>query len=92
MAVTEEDVRKALESVPAPDGAPSLARSSALSSIAVNGGRVIFAIETSPDRAAALEPIRKAAEAAVRTVPGVSDVLVALTADRPAGSAPAPAA
>ncbi|GLK81300.1 Mrp/NBP35 family ATP-binding protein [Methylopila turkensis] len=90
MAVTEDDVRRALGAVPAPDGAGSLAESTALSAISISGGRVIFAIETSPERAGALESVRKAAEAAVRALPGVSDVLVALTADRPAGSAPAP--
>ncbi|GLK55554.1 ATP-binding protein involved in chromosome partitioning [Methylopila capsulata] len=90
MAVTEDDVRRALDAAPAPDGAPSLAQSPALSPISISGGRVIFSIQTTPDRAAALEPVRKAAEAAVRAVPGVTDVLVALTADRPAGSAPPP--
>jgi ATP-binding protein involved in chromosome partitioning len=91
MAVTEDDVRRALKAVPAPDGAPSLADSGALSKIAVMpGGRVIFSIETTPDRAGAVETIRKAAEAAVKAVPGVSDVLVALTAERAPGSAPAP--
>ena len=89
MAATEDDVRRALSAVPAPDGAGSLADSPALSKIAVMGSRVIFSIETTPERAAALEPIRKAAEAAVKAVPGVSDVLVALTAEREAGSAPA---
>jgi ATP-binding protein involved in chromosome partitioning len=91
MAVTEDDVRRALAAVPAPDDAPSLAQSSALSKISVmGGGRVIFSIETTPERAGALESIRRAAEAAVKALPGVSDVLVALTAERAPGSAPAP--
>lgn len=93
MAVTEDDVRRALSAVPAPDDAPSLGQSSALSAISINGGRVIFAIQTTADKAGMLEGVRKAAEAAVKALPGVSDVLVALTADRPAGSGPsAPAA
>lgn len=87
---TEDDVRRALEAVPAPDGAASLAQSDALSKISVMGSRVIFSIETTPDKAGAVEPIRRAAEAAVKAVPGVSDVLVALTAERAPGSAPAP--
>ena len=92
MAVTEDDVRRALAAVPAPDDAPSLGQSAALSNIAVMpGGRVIFSIETTPERAAALESIRRAAEAAVKAVPGVSDVLVALTAEKAPGSAPSPA-
>lgn len=88
---TEDDVRRALAAVPAPDGATSLAESAALSKIAVMGGRVIFSIETTPERAGAVETIRRAAEAAVKALPGVSDVLVALTAERAPGSAPAPA-
>lgn len=90
MAVTEEDVRRALRAVPAPDGAASLADSAALSKIAIMGSRVIFSIETTPERAASVETVRRAAEAAVKAVPGVSDVLVALTAEREPGSAPAP--
>ena len=89
MAASEDDIRRALQAVPAPDGAPNLAESRALSKIAVTGGRVIFSIETSPDRAAMVEPIRRAAEAAVKALPGVSDVLVALTAER-VGGAPQP--
>jgi len=91
MATTEDDVRRALAAVPAPDGAASLAESSSLSNISVMpGGRVIFSIETTPEQAAGAESIRRAAEAAVRALPGVSDVLVALTAERAPGSAPAP--
>ncbi|QZN99468.1 Mrp/NBP35 family ATP-binding protein [Chenggangzhangella methanolivorans] len=87
---TEDDVRRALGAVPAPDGAASLADSPSLSKISVLGSRVIFSIETTPEKAGAIEPIRRAAEAAVKAVPGVSDVLVALTAEREPGSAPAP--
>ncbi|MFC7051565.1 P-loop NTPase [Hansschlegelia quercus] len=88
MAVTEDDIRRALAAVPAPDGAPSLAASSSLSKIAVMGSRVIFSIDVAPEQAAGAETIRRAAEAAVKAVPGVSDVLVALTAERAPGSAP----
>ncbi|HEY0293355.1 MAG TPA: iron-sulfur cluster assembly protein, partial [Hansschlegelia sp.] len=90
MAVTEEDVRRALSAVPAPDGAASLAGSPALSKISVVGGRVIFSIETTAERAGAAETIRRAAEAAVKALPGVSDVLVALTAERAPGSSTPP--
>jgi ATP-binding protein involved in chromosome partitioning len=88
MAVTEDDIRRALAAVPAPDGAPSLAASPALSKIAVMGSRVIFSIDVAPEQAAGAETIRRAAEAAVKAVPGVSDVLVALTAERAPGSPP----
>jgi ATP-binding protein involved in chromosome partitioning len=89
MPVTKEAVREALRGVPAPDGAPSLADSPALSEIAVVGEKVAFAISAPPERAAALESVRRAAERAVKAMPGVAEVMVALTAER-APSRPAP--
>jgi ATP-binding protein involved in chromosome partitioning len=86
--VSREDVLRALQAVPAPDGRGSLADSPAMTDIAIVDGRVSFAILTSPDRAASLETIRSAAEAAVKAVPGVTDALVALTAEKAPGSAP----
>lgn len=91
MAVSRDDVMRALRAVPAPDGRGSLADSPDVSEIVIAGGRVSFAIATTPDKARSLEAIRSAAEAAVRALPGVADALVALTADRPASAAkPAP--
>ncbi len=75
-------IRKALEAVPAPDGAPSLAQSKALSAITVVGSRVAFAITVAAERAEQFDSIRRAAEAAVRTVDGVEEVIVALTAEK----------
>jgi ATP-binding protein involved in chromosome partitioning len=92
MAVSRHDILRALGAVPSPDGRGSLAGSRQLSDIAIHEGRVSFAINTTPERAASLETIRTAAEAAVRAVPGVTEALVALTAERAPGSgAPAPA-
>jgi len=89
MAVSKDEVLRALEAVPAPDGAGSLAQSKALSEISVTDGRVFFAISTTPEKAQTLETLRRSAEAAVRAIPGVGEVLVALTADLPQGSRPA---
>ncbi len=88
MAVTKDDVIRALKAVPAPDGAGSLADSSSLSSIAIAGERVSFFISTTPERAAALEGVRAAAEAAVKSLPDVKQVLVALSAERAGGTPP----
>jgi ATP-binding protein involved in chromosome partitioning len=82
--VTEDDVRRALAAVPAPDGHGTLAGSPALSPIVVAGGRVAFAIITTAEEAPRLVSLRRAAEAAVRTVPGVGEVMVSLTAERAA--------
>ncbi|BCJ90311.1 iron-sulfur cluster carrier protein [Terrihabitans soli] len=89
MTLSRDDILRALAAVPAPDGRGSLADSPQISEIAINDGRVSFAIQTTPDKAKSLETLRAAAEAAVKSVPGVTDVLVALTADRPAGASKA---
>ena len=86
MAVAENDIRRALEKVALPDG-KSLAASDRLTNIVAKDGKVIFAIAIDPAEANAFEPIRQAAERAVRALPGVTQVLVGLTADKPAGSA-----
>jgi ATP-binding protein involved in chromosome partitioning len=89
VAVTREQVLQALATVKVGDG-KSLAASGRLSEILVDPtGRVMFSIAIEPAEAAAIEPVRKAAEAAVKPLPGVSGVFASLTADRPAGKGPA---
>ncbi|HVV92351.1 MAG TPA: Mrp/NBP35 family ATP-binding protein [Hyphomicrobiales bacterium] len=90
MPVSEDDVRRALAAVPAPDGRGTLAASPALSPIVVADGRVAFAILTTPEQAPRLESLRRAAEAAVKALPGVGEVLVSLTAERAAPAARPP--
>ncbi|MBP0573404.1 DUF59 domain-containing protein, partial [Mycobacterium tuberculosis] len=53
-----------LKAVPGPDGSAPLADYSGLSEIVVGNGKVFFSIEVDAARAAALEPMRAAAEAA----------------------------
>jgi ATP-binding protein involved in chromosome partitioning len=48
--------------------------------LVVKNGNVGFSIEVDPDRGAALEPLRKAAEKAAENVPGVLSVTAVLTA------------
>ena len=90
MAVSRDDVMRALGAVPAPDGRGSLADSPQISEIVIADDRVSFAILTTPDKARSLETIRSAAEAAVKAIPGVKDALVALTGERAAGASAAP--
>lgn len=87
---TEQDIRRALASLSGPDGQP-LGASPALG-IAINGGKVYLTITADPAKAAAFEPSRKAAEEAVRKLPGVEAVLVMLTGERPQGAGPGPKA
>ncbi len=86
MAVTRTDILRALELVKLPASGESLSASGRVADILVDGGKVIFAIGIDPTEAEAMEPVRKAAESAVRGIPGVTQVLVGLTADKaPAG-------
>jgi ATP-binding protein involved in chromosome partitioning len=83
---SEKDVLKALEAVPGPDGRTPLPASGALAGVTVQDGKVYLSIATDPQRAAAMEPLRKAAEEAVKRLPGVTSALATLTADRPQGA------
>src|SRR5207244_1289164 len=76
------------------DGEP-LTKSGALSDVVVTDGKVFFSINVDAAAVPRWEPVRKAAEAAVRAVPGVQSAMVALTAERApaaAGARPARAA
>ncbi|MFO1149174.1 MAG: Mrp/NBP35 family ATP-binding protein [Alsobacter sp.] len=83
---SEKDVLKALESVPGPDGRTPLPASGALAGVSVQEGKVYLSIAVDPQRASAMEPLRKAAEEAVKRLPGVTSALATLTADRPQGA------
>ena len=91
MAVTKEQVLAALATVKTP-GVETLANSRVLSDVVVGDGKVFFSITVDAADVKAWEPVREAAETAVRGVPGVTSALVALTAERAAtaGGARAP--
>ena len=86
MAVTKEQVMAALAKVPAPGGG-ALPDARVLSDVVVSDGKVFFSITVDAATVKDWEPVRAAAEAAVRAVPGVQSALVALTAERKPGSA-----
>lgn len=56
-----------------------------ISGVVVKGGNVGFVIEVDPREAQALEPLRRACEAAVRALPGVLSCAAVLTAERAPG-------
>ena len=64
-----------------------------VSGVVVRDGNVGFAIEVEPERGPRLEPLRKAAEAAIEALPGVLSVTAVLTAEArpPQGRTGAPA-
>jgi ATP-binding protein involved in chromosome partitioning len=84
MAVTKDEIRERLKSVKGPDGT-ELPSTGALSDITVTDGKVFFSLTVDAAAAPAWEAVRKQAEAAVKSMPGVTSVLVALTAERRGG-------
>ncbi len=87
--VSDQDVLAALQSVPGPDGKTPLPRSGALSGLSVKDGKVYLSIAVDPRQSAALEPMRAAAEAAVKKLSGVATALVSLTSEKQAPPKPA---
>jgi ATP-binding protein involved in chromosome partitioning len=90
MAVAKNDVLTALTGVKSPEGV-ALPETGKLSDVIVTDGKVFFSITVDAALVPRWEPVRKAAEAAVRAVPGVVSAMVALTGERAAGARPPPA-
>src|SRR4029079_6140105 len=89
--VTAEAVRAALKGIAGPGIDGDLSTSPQISEISIRNGQVVFAITVDPKLAEQLEPLRRAAEEAVSSLPGVSRAIVALTAEthaRPASRPP----
>jgi ATP-binding protein involved in chromosome partitioning len=84
--VAKQDVLAALAQIKSPDGAP-LPQTGKLSDVVVSDGKVFFSITVDAALVPQWEPVRKAAETAVRAVPGVTSAMVALTGERAAGAA-----
>ncbi|QAX30253.1 Mrp/NBP35 family ATP-binding protein [Leisingera sp. NJS204] len=88
MAVTQDQIREILERLALPDGGTLVSRDM-LRALRIDGSKVSFVIEApSPEIAKLMEPLRKAAEAAVLSLDGVEAVSAALTAH--AAQQPAP--
>jgi len=86
MAVTQSEVLASLAAVASPQGEP-LPRTGTLSDIIVSDGKVYFSITVDAAVVQAWEPVCRRAEAAVKALPGVVSVMVALTAERTPGAA-----
>jgi ATP-binding protein involved in chromosome partitioning len=84
MAVDKNTVLSALAAVKSPEGV-ALPGTGKLSDVIVSDGKVFFSITLDAALVPAWEPVRKAAEMAVRAVPGVLSAMVALTGERTAG-------
>jgi ATP-binding protein involved in chromosome partitioning len=86
VSVTQQQVLDALAKVRSPRGV-GLTNAGVLSAVSVSDGKVFFSINVDAAEARAWEGTRAEAEAAVRVVPGVTTAMVALTAERKAGTA-----
>jgi ATP-binding protein involved in chromosome partitioning len=91
MSVSADDVRAQLKTIKGPDGT-DLVSSGKLSEIAVTNGKVFLSLTVDAAAVKQWEPVRKAAEDAVRAMPGISSALIALTAERAGGQSQARAA
>ena len=78
--LTKESVLNALRTVTVPGGT-DLPSSGMLSDIVINKDKVYFALNVPQADAKAYEPLRRAAEATVKSIPGVGGAIVTLTAD-----------
>jgi ATP-binding protein involved in chromosome partitioning len=90
LSVTQQQVLDSLAKVMSPRGT-ALTNANVLSAISVSDGKVFFSINVDAAEARAWESVRAQAEAAVRAIPGVTTAMIALTAERKAGSTAAPA-
>ena len=90
MASLKDEVLAKLAAVAAPDGRP-LTATGKLSEIVAGDGKVFFSITVDAAQVRTWEHVRASAERAVRGIPGVQSVMVALTAERTGGGGAASA-
>ncbi len=90
MSLTKDQILSALGRIEMPDGGNLISRD-LIRAVQIDGASVQFVIEApNPELATRMEPMRAAAEAAVRALAGVDQVRVALTAHGPAQKPSAP--
>ena len=99
MSITKQQILNALESVQMPDGTGDDPRdivslgmvSDPFITTGDAGAKVMFSLTVPAELAKKLEPLRAQAQAAVTVIDGVASAMVALTAERKAGSSQAAA-
>jgi ATP-binding protein involved in chromosome partitioning len=85
MTVTKEAVVEKLRSIRGPDLEGDIVSLGLVSDIFIADSKVFFSITVPAARAQELEPLRSAAEKAVKGMPGVESAMVALTAEKKGG-------
>ena len=85
MSVSREAVVEKLRTIKGPDFEGDIVSLGLVSEIFIADGKVFFSITVPAARAQELEPLRAAAERAVKSIPGVAGAVVALTAEKKGG-------
>jgi ATP-binding protein involved in chromosome partitioning len=88
---TEEDVKRTLGALSDPVSGRSVVAAGMIEGLVLRNNHVSFAIEVPSEHGASYEPLRKAAEEAVRRIPGILSVTAVLTAHRERAPASRPA-
>lgn len=78
--ITEEDVLAALRQVKDPSQGKDVVSMGMVAGLHIKDTNISFALEVPAHRGPAMEPVRKAAEAAVRAIAGVTSATVMVTA------------
>jgi ATP-binding protein involved in chromosome partitioning len=86
---SQAQILEALKVVKDPDRGTDIVSLGMVTGLVVKDGHIGFSIEVDPKRGAQLEPLRKAAEKAVETLPDVLSVTAVLTAHSAGRGAPA---
>ncbi len=90
MSVTKETVLERLKTIKGPDFESDIVSLGLVSDIFIADSKVFFSITVPAARAQELEPLRAAAERAVKAMAGVAGAVVALTAEKKGGGMEAP--
>lgn len=85
MTLDRQTVIDRLRTVKGPDQEGDIVSLGLVSEIFIADGKVFFSVTVPANRAEELESLRQAAEAAVRSIPGVKGAMVALTAEKQGG-------
>ncbi|MGB3390363.1 MAG: Mrp/NBP35 family ATP-binding protein [Pseudaminobacter sp.] len=89
-SVSKEAVLDRLKTITGPDSTGDIVSQGLVSDIFIADGKVFFSITVPAARANEMEPLRSAAEQAVKAIPGVASAMVALTAEKKGGGMEAP--
>ena len=90
MTTSRETVLATLATVQMPGTNGSIVDADIVRAVSVDGDAVRFVLEVSPEQGPKLEPVRAAAEQAVRELPGVASVSALLTAHGESAKPPPP--